>query len=291
MYKTLKYIRLAAAVIFTLGFTALAVAPHFDRTPLGHWLAHLQIVPAIMTGAAFWVVFWVFVTLTFGRVYCSAVCPLGAVMDAAARAGRACRKEPARRYRYAPPLNALRIPVTVAVSLAFFAGFAVVLAVLDPSHLYNSIVRAVVRPGIIATGSVVAGWGVLALVGAIAAMRGRLFCNTICPVGGILAFLSRASVYNVDINPDKCIHCDRCVDVCKSQCIKMPDCTVDTSRCVMCLNCTAECPNDAITVRRGHHRLSWPMLRRIAPQGGAPASMSAQTSKQSFNPHKDETIS
>ena len=289
MYKTLKYIRVAAAVIFTIGFTVLAVAPHFDRTALGHWLAHVQIVPAIMTGSAFWVVFWVFVTLTFGRVYCSAVCPLGAVMDAASRAARTGRKDASRRYRFAPSVNALRIPVTVAVSLAFFAGFAAVLALLDPSRLYDSIVRAVVRPGLIATGSVVAGWGVLALIGAIAAMRGRLFCNTICPVGGVLAFLSRASVYNVDIDPDKCIHCDRCVDVCKSQCIKMPDCTVDTSRCVMCLNCTAECPNDAITVRRGRHRLSWPMLRRIAPQGGAPASVSADSTKQTYN--DNETIS
>ena len=66
MYRTLKYIRVAAAVIFAVGFSALALAPHFGRTALGTWLAHLQIVPAIMAGAAFWVVFWVFVTLTFG---------------------------------------------------------------------------------------------------------------------------------------------------------------------------------------------------------------------------------
>lgn len=290
MYKTLKITRVAAAVMFALGFFALAVAPHFDHTAVGRWLAHVQIVPAIMTGSAFWVVFWVFTTLTFGRVYCSAVCPLGAVMDAAARGGIACRKGTKKNYRYSPPLNGLRVPVTIVVSLAFFAGFAVVLAILDPARLYESIVNAVVRPGLIATGSVVAGWGILAVVAAIAAVRGRLFCNTICPVGGILAFLGRAAVYNVDINPDKCIHCDKCVDTCKAQCIKMPECTVDTSRCVMCFNCTAVCPNGAITVRRGRHRLSWPLLQRIAPQGGANAS--ASTSKQTFNDSKkDETIS
>lgn len=289
MYKTLKKIRVAAAVIFALGFMLLALVPHFDDTAVGHWLAHLQIVPAIMAGSVFWVVFWVFTTLTFGRIYCSTVCPLGAMMDAASRAGRACRKGSKKNYRFAPAVNGLRVPVTLAVVLAFFAGFTVVLAILNPARLYEDVVRAVVRPGLIATGSVVAGWGILIVVGGIAALRGRLFCNTICPVGGILAFLGRASVYNVDINPDKCIRCDKCVDLCKSQCIKMPDCTVDTTRCVMCLNCTAVCPNDAITVRRGRHRLSWPMLQRIAPEGGANTSASA--SKQTFNDSKDETIS
>ena len=103
--------------------------------------------------------------------------------------------------------------------------------------------------------------------------RGRLLCNTVCPVGTVLGVGAKRSYFHIEIDPDRCINCGECERVCKAQCIKLPEKTVDTSRCVVCFDCTTVCPNQAINYKSGRYHLDMPMLQDL--QRSAPAETSA----------------
>ena len=70
---------------------------------------------------------------------------------------------------------------------------------------------------------------------------GRTYCNTICPVGTILAQLARFSWLKVYFDTDKCKSCSLCTKNCKASCIDFETRKVDYTRCVTCGNCIDKC--------------------------------------------------
>jgi ferredoxin-type protein NapF len=76
--------------------------------------------------------------------------------------------------------------------------------------------------------------------------RGRLYCNTICPVGTLLGLLSRISVFRIRMIEEHCTKCGKCAVECKASCIRVKTLEVDFSRCVGCYNCISVCQDDAI---------------------------------------------
>lgn len=235
-------------------------------------LTRMQIVPALLACSGLWLLLWAIVTGLLGRVYCSTVCPMGTLQDVIARISR--RR---RGYFYTPAMPALRW-------VACVLGFTFLTVLLDPYSSYARIVaylgvpvidwlrgalgHPAARAATVSVASAVIAMSTLAFVAVFAVTRGRLLCNTLCPVGTLLGAMSRYAVYHVDINTDRCIGCGRCVEVCKSSCINPSDHTVDLSRCVVCLDCVASCRNSAITYRRGRHRLSMPMLETVGGKAG-----------------------
>ncbi len=262
MYRQLRRWRIIWSVTFLVLLTLTILDVKFGLTFVGQILMDTQLAPAILIGAAGWIVLWVLLTLSFGRIYCSSVCPLGTMQDAAGRIGVWCKPAAKKRYRYHPSVNAKRLPIPIIVGVCLFLGFSIVVEYTDPFYIYNRMWYVVMHITTIALGSIAAAAIVFLAINSVAFWRGRLICNTICPIGGLLGLLSRNPIYRVDINTDKCIHCGKCEDVCKSECINLRTCVVDNTRCVMCFDCCAICPNDAITVRRGKYRLSTPLMRR-----------------------------
>ena len=261
MYKSLKRVRVGVSVVFAALLTWGILDAGFGLTRFGALLLKAQLVPAILAGSMAWLVAWIVITLLVGRVYCSSVCPMGTLQDAGGYLGRHLSRGAGRRYRYCPPMNGLRFPIPVIAGACLLLGVSSMVEATDPYSLYRKIVLAVCRPAAIGLGSLALASVVALAISAVAWKRGRLLCNTACPVGGLLGLLSRNPIYRVDINTDKCIHCGKCEDVCKSCCIDLKDHVVDNSRCVMCMDCTTVCPNEAITVRRGRHTLSLPMMQ------------------------------
>lgn len=90
----------------------------------------------------------------------------------------------------------------------------------------------------------------LATMGFMSFTRGRLFCNTICPVGTLLGYISKYSLLKISIDKENCISCNLCEQVCKSGCIDKKNKIIYIDRCVSCYNCLEVCPKGGIGYRK-----------------------------------------
>lgn len=94
----LRKIRITAAAVFFTVITLLLL----DFTGTLHawfgWMAKVQLLPAVLAVNAGVVAALVLLTLLFGRVYCSVICPLGVFQDVVSRAAVAAG-EPADASR------------------------------------------------------------------------------------------------------------------------------------------------------------------------------------------------
>lgn len=287
-----KWLVIARRVVQIVAFIAITVAlvsaqlavPGFSA-----WLERVQFLPAVLASAMFVFVSWLIITLVFGRIYCSTVCPIATVNDASARLRRCSRKRAERhRYTYVPAAWRTRYIILATALVSLMTGFFLFPSLIDPYAVWvrfcrdciswalstSGIQSAPLTPGsyeyssvTIITGSI-AGAAVSAITTAtlwiVAARRGRLVCNTVCPIGTTLGLISRYSIMQIDIDTDRCTQCRRCVDVCKSQCIDIVSHTVDASRCVNCFNCLRVCNDDAIHYTARRKQLSEPMMQKVA---------------------------
>lgn len=262
MFRTFRIIRIIISLV-SLAVPTWALLWGYQSV-----FARMQIFTAIFAGVAVTLVFWLAVTLIYGRIYCSTVCPLGTFSDCVGASVRlARRRKPS--FAYASPARRTQGVLLALALAAILSGSAFLPTLFDPYTAYARMVENLIaRPlglnptGVAYTGTTLAvALATAAGVMAASWRRGRLMCNTVCPIGTILGIGSRRSLYHIEIDPDACTLCGKCESVCKAQCIKLPDKVVDTSRCVVCFDCTAACPNEAITYRTGHFRLDIPMMQ------------------------------
>jgi polyferredoxin len=290
MYKFLRYARIVISIVATLLITLAVLNVGGITQTAGTWLAQAQIGQAILVLSAVWIVFWTAATLFFGRIYCSTVCPLGTLQDVIAALSLKCSGKKA--YHFRAPKTYLRVIALLVFVEGTSLGLSFITEYIDPYNCYEHLVKVFI-------GASAAGWLTAAITFAVVAAmswrKGRLLCNTICPVGAALGAISHVSMMHFDINPDLCTHCGKCEDVCKGECIKQTVSIVDNSRCVSCFNCVSVCPCNAITYRSGRHRLQWPLMQRIATSSTL-ANVEQSTSTTSNltnqqNTSNDETIS
>lgn len=264
-------------ILAAISFTAVTLL-FWDTTglltPWCGWAAKIQFLPTALslrsfTGGALAVVLVVLgVTALCGRVYCSVVCPLGIFQDLAAW----LRRLPGVRrvYAYGPAHTKVRVAALVAALAAGLCGFH--FAVLAPYGIYGRALVALVAPLVRMGNNALVPWchqhgwwmvntmevvfpamaimvfaaATVVVVAGCALMGGRLWCNTICPVGTILGGVAKFARFRPRIDASSCVRCGRCVKVCKAGCIDLGQGKVDASRCVGCFNCSAACMKGAI---------------------------------------------
>ena len=267
----LKKIRVILAVICFLAITALFV--DFSATAIHGWgwLAKIQFMPAVLSANFVVLVCLILATLIFGRVYCSILCPLGVMQDIISWLRGKINKRAKARFKYERSLSWLRISVLALFVLALSLGFANLAAFIEPYSVYGRIAGSFLKPiyaeanNILASmqgpddyrfynveyyvsiGSMIVAGITFIIIAVLAWVDGRIYCNTICPVGTILGFLSKFSWLKPVINTDKCIKCGACARKCKASCIDFKNERIDYSRCVACMDCLESCSTNAIT--------------------------------------------
>ena len=269
----LRKIRIIAAALFFTLITLLFL----DFTGTIHawfgWMAKIQFLPALLALNVGVVLLLVVLTLVFGRVYCSVICPLGVMQDIVSWFGGRRKKN---RFSYSPAIQWLRYGVLALFVVALVAGVGSVVALLAPYSSYGRIAQNLLAPVWQAGNNVLAFlaervdsyafysteiWikslatfaiaAVTFVVLAVLAWRnGRTYCNTICPVGTVLGALSRFSLLKPVIDKSKCVDCKRCARNCKASCIDIDNHAIDYSRCVACMDCIDTCHKGAIEYRR-----------------------------------------
>ena len=295
----LKKIRVALALVFFTGITLLFL----DVTGVLHlylgWMARLQLLPAILAGNAVVVAALALLTLLFGRIYCSMICPLGVMQDVVirlrARHGR--RHKTAKHFSFKAENKWLRYGIFTVFAIALMAGVHVIVALLAPYSTYGRMVQNLLGPvadglnNLLAWVSARTGsyafygrevWirslptftiaaASLVLIVFLALRGGRSWCNNVCPVGTLLGFLSRISIFRPVIDKDKCRNCHACERVCKASCIDISEHRIDHSRCVDCFNCLGSCNFDAL-----HYKFAYGRHSSVAPDTTADGETSAR---------------
>lgn len=235
--KKLKFLRILLAFFFLIFFLA-AISGVRPLEPL----AQVQFGPALLrclTGFS-WGVFSVVgtilvLTLLFGRLYCSIFCPLGILQDLLGLFPR--------KFHYSLRMKIVRYPILTAVLALAAAGVLFPLTWLLPSSNFVMMKNSLFTPE---AGTFLAAWGLLGFLLILVRWRGRIYCNTLCPVGAILALAARFSLFKIRMK-DSCVGCGKCEQTCKAACIDAKNHRIRTADCVGCMNCLAACPFQALT--------------------------------------------
>lgn len=267
----LRKIRITLAAVCFILITLLFL----DFTGTLHavvgWLAKIQFLPAVLALHVGIVAGLIVLTLVFGRIYCSVICPLGVFQDIISGInGR--RKKKKYRFSYSPALSWLRYLVLLFFAITLVAGIGSVAALLAPYSSYGRIAQNLLAPfwqwgnNLFAyfaervdsyafyetevwIRSLPTFWVAcitFVVLFVLAWRNGRTYCNTICPVGTVLGFWARYSLFRPVLDPEKCKKCGLCSRSCKAACIDSQNYHIDYSRCVVCMNCTEVCNQGAI---------------------------------------------
>lgn len=299
----LKKIRV---ILATLCFVAITLL-FLDFTGTLHhwlgWLAKIQFLPAVLALNLVVIIVLLLLTILFGRVYCSVICPLGVFQDGVAHLSKKGKKG---KYFYSKEVKWLRYGVWVVFVIALVAGINALVALLAPYSAWGRIVQNLLAP--------VWQWGnnimaaiaekhesyafytkdvwlkslptfIIALVTLIAVIilawkNGRTYCNTICPVGTTLSFFSRFAAFRPVIDASKCKSCHLCEKKCKAACIDIDGGKkIDYSRCVDCFNCIDNCKFGALK-----YRFAWGKTAGQPSEPGQvdPSSAPADKNRRAF---------
>ncbi len=278
--RFLKPLRVAVSLLFFVATAALFLDLD-GRVPASviDPVLYLQLAPSLVrfsetaawAAAGFAAV--LLLTLLFGRVFCSTACPLGTLQDLVINLTDRLRRNKKRvRFRYRRPSHWLAYGLLGAAVATALGGSLVLVAQLDPFSHFGRIMGLLVRPLAVAANNLaafgleslgsyplapvefaLAHWQALLVPSAAVAVligmsvrHGRLFCNSLCPVGTLLGLVSRFSLFRIRIDQGQCNLCAECSLRCKAECIHLKDKRVDFDRCVACFNCIPACPESGI---------------------------------------------
>jgi ferredoxin len=313
-FLLLKKLRVGFSLFFLILLALLFIDFRKSFSPeFYQWAVSLQFVPTLLrtitvTGVwAFGFAIVLVLTLLFGRVYCSVLCPLGVFQDFISWISGKTKKK--RRYKYHKAWRIGRNLILSIVLLPLLFGSITLVTLLDPYSLFGRIATTVFKPvavmlnNILAAGfakldiySLLYGYDLipvhpailvittLVLTGIVVASysRGRLYCNTVCPVGTFLGWLSHISLFKIAISKNDCTRCGKCARVCKAECIEVKTHKIDYSRCVACYNCLTVCSDHAMTYMPSKRGSFEPPVAMVSAGKNVKKSKLADPSKRDF---------
>jgi len=275
----LKKVRVVFSILYFLSiftlfidFTQLIPEKIYDS------LLFFQFIPSLLSFingfaiAATGFLLILVLTIIFGRVYCSFICPLGILQDIFSYLSKKIQRLKRYRYVYIKPFRWIRYSFLGIGILGILTGITVIVSFLDPYSIFGRISSGLIRPLFVKGNNILTAifqkfdiytfyivdlkplqWSVifvsvffLLLILSFSVFKGRLYCNTICPVGTFLGLFSKFSWFKIKIDKNTCTSCRLCERVCKAGCINIASQEVEYDRCVNCFNCLTVCPVNSV---------------------------------------------
>ena len=110
------------------------------------WIAKIQFIPAVLAMNFGIVLLLVLLTLLFGRVYCSVICPLGIMQDIISWVHGRTRKRNRFRFSWSKAKNPLRYTVLALFVVASAAGALSVASLIEPYSAFGRIASNLFAP-------------------------------------------------------------------------------------------------------------------------------------------------
>ena len=257
-------------------FFALITLLFLDFTGAIHawfgWMAKIQFLPAVLALNFGIVAALIVLTLLFGRIYCSVICPLGVMQDIISWFGGKRKKW---RFGWKTSKKWLRYGLLALFIILLVAGLNSIAILIAPYSAYGRIASNLFAPIYQGCNNLFAWFAERAgsyafystdvwiksiptfiiaavtfvVIFILAFKGGRTWCNTICPVGTVLGFFSRFAIFRPVFDLDKCNGCGLCARGCKASCINPKEHKIDMSRCVSCMDCMSNCRQGAISYK------------------------------------------
>ncbi|ACD94781.1 quinol dehydrogenase ferredoxin subunit NapH [Trichlorobacter lovleyi] len=231
-------------------FTGNLAAAELLGLPLADPLAFLQ---ALLGGRVFVLSYLLsallvvgFYFLLGGRTFCGWVCPVGLVTELADRLrrklGTGTQTLPLTLNRWS---LALVLLVVMATGVPLFE-------LLSPIGIIS---RAIVFAALLP----------LLLVAAILLMEllvaRRVWCRSLCPLGGFYSLLAAFSPLRIGFVADRCTHCNDCLKACPVEEVLQPSLELNHPQvvagdCTRCMACLDACPAKALKISIGYQPVS-----------------------------------
>ena len=173
-------------------------------------------------------VFIILITVLFGRIYCSTLCPFGILQEFLFLLFR--KKD--NSYSRATSVKYFFCAFLIG---GLIGGTSLLIQRFDPYSLFGSIVSGTL-------------WGGFALfiIAGLVYWKGRYFCAQVCPVGTMLGILSKYSIFQVHIDKKLCVACALCARQCPTGSINIKTGQVNNETCVKCFKCLTKCARGSI---------------------------------------------
>lgn len=201
-----------------------------------------------------WALPLVVLTLVFGRFFCGWICPMGVLHHGLSFLGRP--KKVSQRVAANRPRPLYQVKYFV---LLLMLGMALMgstqIGLLDPiAFTWRALATAII-PALDNTafglyqGDRHFHFSTLISLLFFAALAlnffiPRLYCRMLCPLGALLGWLSKFSLFRLAKKPDQCRDCTLCGKDCAGA--ADPQGTLCTTECLLCLNCVYSCPRNGI---------------------------------------------
>ena len=277
----LKRLRVVVSLMFFLPITLLFIdLQNYYVSSISEYVLYFQFLPPfakflnLLTFVSIGFIIILFMTFLFGRVYCSSICPFGTLQDIIIKISN--RKKSKKSFGFSNPKNYWRYSFLIITIVFLVSGSMFGINLLDPFSSYGKIITNIFRPLFMFINNLISslleqfdnysilpielkGMALLAFTFAVlifgivtwlSVKHGRLYCNSVCPVGTFLGLISKFSLFKISVDENNCISCGECELVCKANCIDSENKFVDFSRCINCFNCFDSCPTNGLVYKR-----------------------------------------
>ena len=183
-------------------------------------------------------------TLLFGRVFCSWLCPIGLILELVVKIND--------KKKYIPWIKKIKLWdfrytfAGVLLILCFLFGVTLI-SVFDPPHALGREMVYLFTDKRLS----IAGTGLLAfvlIVDLLILRRG--WCRYLCPSGGCLSIIGKARLLRLKLKNEECIDCGICSQACQfglnPTCLKTDPKAFKWTVCDNCAICADNCPKGAI---------------------------------------------
>ncbi len=227
------------------------------HTPFCHMVIPTTLIPAALSRTIIFpgsmlegfasigtmLVLWLGASLALGRGWCSWGCFYGGLDEGFSKISRRpLLKKIGRQWTYLPFAVLLAITLTSAATLSpTYCGW---LCPFKAVTEFEAVTSATV---LVQTAIFVSLFVGLVIVLPILTKR-RTQCSLFCPMGAFQSFTNKLNIFDVRIDPAKCVRCGRCENACPTLSIDRASIQKGKTHltCTKCGRCIEECPKGAI---------------------------------------------